>query len=306
VAVPENVACVTDTAEQMPSRRAEWRKIARIFFRRKLAVVGLVIIVLVVITAIFAPLLAPYDPYYQEKDETNHANKLAPPSSEHLLGTDSVGRDTLSRVIYGSRVSLAVGAGAVGLSTFLGVILGLIAGYFGGWIFNIIMRFLDILQALPMMIFAIVLAVVLGGGVKNIILALGIQGIAAHGRMMCGQVLTVKENDYVLAMRASGGGNLRTMFRHIFPNAFPPILVSVTIGMGAVIMAEAALSYLGIGISPPTAAWGNMISDGQRFLLTNPMLSFAPMIPLALLVFAFNMAGDGLRDALDPRLRGLI
>ena len=233
-------------------------------------------------------------------------NKLAPPSSEHWLGTDSIGRDTLSRVIYGSRVSLLVGLGAVGLSTVIGVLLGLIAGYFGGWIFNVIMRLLDILQALPMLIFAIVLSVVLGGGVRNVIIALGIQGIAAHGRLMCGQVLTVKENDYVLAMRAMGAGNSRTMFTHIFPNAFPPILVSITTGMGAVILAEAALSYLGVGISPPTAAWGSMIADGQRFLLTNPMLSFAPMIPLALAVFGFNMMGDGLRDALDPRLRGLI
>jgi ABC-type dipeptide/oligopeptide/nickel transport system permease subunit len=287
-------------------RRAEWRSIARIFFRRKLAVVGLVIILLVVLMAIFAPLLAPYDPYELEYLESGRMNKLAPPSSEHLLGTDSIGRDTLSRVIYGSRVSLLVGVGAVGLSTVVGVLLGLIAGYFGGWIFNIIMRLLDILQALPMLIFAIVLAVVLGGGVRNVILALGIQGIAAHGRLMCGQVLTVKENDYVLAMRAMGGGNTRTMLGHIFPNAFPPILVSITTGMGAVILAEAALSFLGVGISTTTAAWGSMIADGQRYLLTNPILSFAPMIPLALTVFGFNMMGDGLRDALDPRLRGLI
>jgi len=306
VAAPENTACLSDTAGQALPRRAEWKKIARIFFRRKLAVIGLVIILLVVIMAIFAPLLAPYDPYAIERDATGHQNKLAPPSSEHWLGTDSIGRDTLSRVMYGARVSLLVGLGAVGLSTVLGVLLGLIAGYFGGWIFNVIMRLLDILQALPMLIFAIVLAVVLGGGVGNIILALGIQGIAAHGRLMCGQVLTVKENDYVLAMKATGGSNLRTMLRHIFPNAFPPILVSITIGMGAVILAEAALSYLGVGISAPTAAWGDMISDGQRFLVTNPLLCFAPMIPLALTVFGFNMMGDGLRDALDPRLRGLI
>jgi peptide/nickel transport system permease protein len=303
VASPEVTQCV---GEEVSPRRAEWKTIARLFFRRRLAVVGLIIISIVVLMAIFAPLLAPYDPFEVEYLESGKINKLAPPSSEHLLGTDSIGRDTLSRVIYGSRVSLLVGVGAVGLSAVLGVLLGLIAGYFGGWIFNVIMRLLDILQALPMMIFAIVLAVVLGGGVRNVILALGIQGIAAHGRLMCGQVLTVKENDYVLAMRAMGEGNSRTMFTQIFPNAFPPILVSITTGMGAVILAEAALSFLGVGISPPTAAWGNMIADGQRFLLTNPILSFAPMIPLALTVFGFNMMGDGLRDALDPRLRGLI
>ncbi len=264
------------------------------------------IVLVVAIMAILAPVLAPYDPYMVEYLESGKINKLAPPSSEHFFGTDSIGRDTFSRVLHGSRVSLLVGVGAVGLSTVVGVILGLIAGYFGGWIFNVIMRLLDILQALPMLIFAIVLAVVLGGGIRNVILALGIQGIAAHGRLMCGQVLTVKENDYVMAMRGMGAGSIRTMLKHVFPNAFPPILVSITIGMGAVILAEAALSYLGVGVSAPTAAWGDMISDGQRFLLTNPILSFAPMIPLALTVFGFNMMGDGLRDALDPRLRGLI
>ncbi len=303
MASPEVAQCVDEGV--LPSR-AEWRNIARIFFRRKLAVVGLVIISLVVLMAIFAPLLAPLDPFEVDYLESGKIGKLAPVSSEHWLGTDSIGRDTFSRVIYGARVSLLVGLGAVGLSTVVGVILGLVAGYFGGWIFNVIMRLLDILQALPMLIFAIVLSVVLGGGVRNVIFALGIQGISAHGRLMCGQVLSVKENDYVLAMRAMGGGNIRTMVRHIFPNAFPPILVSITTGMGAVILAEAALSYLGVGISPPTAAWGSMISDGQRFLMTNPLLSFAPMIPLALAVFGFNMMGDGLRDALDPRLRGLI
>ena len=298
MASPDATQCVE---EQVLPRRAGGTTVARIFFRRRLAVAGLVIIVVVVLMALFAPLLAPYDP-----NEPDVVNRLAPPSSEHWFGTDSIGRDTFSRVIYGSRISLLVGLGAVSLSTVVGVILGLIAGFFGGWIFNVIMRVLDILQALPMLIFAIVLSVVLGGGVRNVILALGIQGIAAHGRLMCGQVLTVKENDYVLAGKAMGVGSRRIMLAHVLPNAFPPILVSITTGMGAVILAEAALSFLGVGISPPTAAWGSMISDGQRFLLTNPILSFAPMIPLALTVFGFNMMGDGLRDALDPRLRGLI
>jgi peptide/nickel transport system permease protein len=303
VASPDVAQCV---GEKVLPRRAEWKTITRIFLRRKLAVVGLVIISLVVLMAIFAPLLATHDPSEPEYLESGQMNRLAPPSSEHWLGTDSIGRDTLSRVIWGSRVSLLVGLGAVTLSTVIGVLLGLIAGYFGGWTFNVIMRLLDILQALPMLIFAIVLSAVLGGGMRNVILALGIQGIASHGRLMCGQVLTVKENDYVLAMRAMGAGSSRTMFTQVVPNAFPPILVSITTGMGAVILAEAALSFLGVGISPPTAAWGSMIADGQRFLLTNPVLSFAPMIPLALTVFGFNMMGDGLRDALDPRLRGLI
>jgi peptide/nickel transport system permease protein len=287
--------------EEARPRQAEWKGIVRVFLRRKIAVIGLVLIVIVVLMACFAPLLAPYDPY-----ETDVMNRLAPPSGQHLLGTDATGRDTLSRIIYASRTSLLVGIGAVSISTIIGGLLGMIAGYFGGWIFNIIMRLMDTLMALPMLVFAIVIAAVLGGGVKNVIIALGIQGIAGNCRLMCGQVLSVKENDYVLASRTTGISHMKMMFGHILPNAFPPILVSISIGLGAVILGEAGLSFLGVGISPPACAWGSMINDGYRFLLTNPVLSFAPGIILALLVFAFNMVGDGLRDALDPRLRGIV
>jgi peptide/nickel transport system permease protein len=287
--------------QEAPPKHSEWKRIIRVFFRRKIAVIGLVIILLMALMAIFAPLLAPYDPF-----EPDMPNRLAPPSSAHWLGTDQVGRDTLSRIIYGSRTSLLVGIGAVSMSTLIGALLGLIAGFYGGWIFNIIMRLMDTLMALPMLVFAIVIAAVLGGGVRNVILALGIQGIAGNCRLMCGQVLSIKENDYILAGRTIGVTDPRMMLRHIFPNAFPPILVSITIGLGAVILAEAGLSFLGVGISPPAAAWGSMINDGYRFVLTNPLLSFAPGVALMITVFGFNMMGDGLRDALDPRLRGVL
>jgi peptide/nickel transport system permease protein len=294
---PEALATFQESRPQY----SEWRRITRIFFRRKISVIGLVIIVGLIITAIFAPLLAPYDPYH-----TDVANKLQQPSSAHWLGTDSVGRDTLSRVIYAARTSLLVALGAMGIAAVIGQTLGLIAGYFGGWWFQIIMRIVDGMMAIPMLVSALVIATVLGGGVRNVIIALGIAMTAGQARMMCGQVLTVKQNDYVLAGRTIGVSRLRMMLRHIFPNAFQPLLVMITIGLGMTILSEAGLSFLGVGINPPTAAWGSMINDGYKYLLFNPTLSIAPGVAIMLVVFGFNMMGDGLRDALDPRLRGTL
>ncbi len=287
------------TFQESRPQYGEWRRIIRIFFGRKLSVIGLVIIVLLMITAIFAPLLAPYDPY-----QTNPRNKLAQPSSAHWLGTDSLGRDTLSRVIYASRTSLLVAVGAMGMAGVIGQTLGLIAGYFGGWWFHIIMRIMDGLMSIPMLINALVIAAVLGGGLRNVIIALGIGMAAGQCRMMCAQTLTVKQNDYILAGRTIGVSHLPMMVRHIYPNAFQPLLVMITIGLGMTILAEAGLSFLGMGISPPEAAWGSMINDGYKYLFTNPVLSIAPGVAIMLVVFGFNMVGDGLRDALDPRLRG--
>jgi peptide/nickel transport system permease protein len=275
--------------------------VARVFLRRKISAIGLVIILLMIIMAIFAPLLAPYDPF--EIDVTSF---LQSPSSQHWLGTDSVGRDLLSRMIYASRISLLVGVCAVGAAAVIGQILGLIAGYFGGWVFNIIMRSIDAMMAVPQLILALVISSVLGGGLINVIIALGVGGIPVHCRMMCGQVLTVKENDYVLAGKSTGVNAFRMMMKHIFPNSFPPLLVTITIGLGGTILAEAGLSFLGLGIDPPQAAWGSMINEGYSYLLTNPLLSLAPGFFLMLVVFGFNMMGDGLRDALDPRLRGTL
>ncbi len=285
--------------QSMPVHHGEFRRVINVFFGRKLAVFGLVIIFLLILTAIFAPWLAPYNP--NKIDMTQVTN---PPSAEHWLGTDSVGRDTLSRVIYGSRVSLLVAIGAIGTSAIIGEALGLIAAQFGGITFHIIMRLTDALMAVPMLLIALVIASVLGGGLKNIIIALGIGMIPVQCRMMCGQALTIQQNDYVIAARSIGVRDVRMMLRHIFPNAFPSILIVITIGLGTTILAEAGLSFLGVGILPPEAAWGSMIADGYKYLTTNPVLSFAPGIAIMLVVFAFNMVGDGLRDSLDPRLRG--
>jgi peptide/nickel transport system permease protein len=278
---------------------SEFRRVVRVFFGRKIAVVGLALIMLLVITAIFAPLLAPYPP-----DKMALGEDLQLPSWQHLLGTDSVGRDQLSRIIYGSRTSLIVGFGAVGISALVGLAMGMMAGYFGGWTFTIIMRLTDALMAIPMLLLALVIAAVLGSGLKNVVLALSVGMLPIQIRLMCGLVLAEKQNDYILAARSNGASDIRIMLAHAFPNAFPPLLVMITIGLGTTILAEAGLSFLGLGVDPTGAAWGSMINDGYKFLMTNPLLSFSPGIAIMLVVFGFNMMGDGLRDALDPRLRG--
>jgi peptide/nickel transport system permease protein len=280
---------------------SEFRRVARVFFGRKLAVIGLVIIIILIFTAIFAPLIAPYDPYKMDM-----AHTLNQPSAQHLLGTDSLGRDVLSRIMYGSRASLLVALGAIGMATIIGEGLGLIAAHFGGAAFHIIMRLIDTLMAIPMLLIALLLASVLGGGLKNVILALGVGMIPVHCRMMCGQAMTVKQNDYILAARAMGMGDLRMMFLQIVPNAFPSLIVVITIGLGTTILAEAGLSFLGVGVLPPSPAWGSMINDGYKYILSNPAIALAPGIAIMLVVFGFNMMGDGLRDALDPKLRGVI
>jgi len=278
---------------------SEFRRVVRVFFGRKLAGVGLFFILLLIVPAIFAPLLAPYDPY-----RVRLGDKLLEPSAQHLLGTDAIGRDTMSRIIYGSRTSLLVGIGAIGISTIVGTFLGLCAAYFGGWTYTIIMRLTDALMAIPMIINAMIISVLLGSGVKNVILALAIGSISHMIRMVCGQAMTVKQNDYILAGKVMGMSDIRMMLKQILPNAFPPILVMITIGLGTVILAEAGLSFLGIGIPAEEAAWGSMVNDGYKYLLDHPILSFAPGVAIMLVVFGFNMVGDGLRDALDPRLRG--
>jgi peptide/nickel transport system permease protein len=278
---------------------SEFRRFSRVFFGRKIVLFGMIVIVLLVISAIFAPLIAPFDPYKQNINQS-----LLQPTREHLLGTDVLGRDTLSRVIYGTRTSLIIGIFAITIAALIGMTLGLVAAYFGSITQMIIMRLIDALMSFPGIVLVLVLAAMFGGGLKNIILSLGIGMVAGYARLMCGQVLSVKENDYVLAAHSMGASNLRIMTLHILTNCFPPLIVMITMMMGGCILAEAGLSFLGYGITPPGAAWGSMVNDGYKYLLTNPVLSFAPGIAIMLVVFAFNMVGDGLRDALDPRLRG--
>ncbi len=264
-------------------------------------IVGLVIIFINLIAAIFAPWLAPYDPNKPVLDQD-----LQNPSWEHPLGTDTLGRDSLSRLIYGARTSMIIGISAVAIAALLGITLGLVAGYSGGIIYIVIMRLVDALMAFPMIMLMLIIAAMLGQGLLNICISLGIGMMAAYARMVCGQVVSIKENDYILAEKVGGVGNLRIMFRHILPNCLAPLIVMMTMMLGEAILAEAGLSYLGIGINPPDAAWGAMVNAGYPYLLSFPLLSFVPGLAIMLLVFAFNMVGDGLRDALDPKLRGTL
>jgi ABC-type dipeptide/oligopeptide/nickel transport system permease subunit len=245
--------------------------------------------------------LAPYDP-----DKIDMNNALLQPGKTHWLGTDALGRDTLSRTIYGTQISLIIGLVVVVLGSIVGMTLGLIAGYFGSWTHAIVMRVIDTLMAFPMLILALLIASLLGEGIRNVIMALSFAMVPAYARLMCGQVMTVKENDYILAGHSIGASHTRIMFRHLAPNCFPPLIVMMTMMLGTTILAEAGLSFLGIGVQPPVATWGNMVNDGRQYLLTNPILSFAPGLAIMLVVYAFNMVGDGLRDALDPQLRGVI
>ncbi len=290
----------TSFSEALP-RTSEWKRFQRVFFQRKVVFFGLIILTLLLLTAIFAPLLAPFDPY-----QNNLKESLQQPSWNHILGTDLQGRDTLSRLIYGTRTALMVGFGSVLVAGAIGVTLGLVAGYFGGITNMIIMRIMDALMGFPMILLALVIAAVLGSGLHNVIIALSVATLPGYARVMHGLTLTLRENDFILAQHSMGASKIRIMFLHILPNGLPPMIVLITLQLGALILAEAGLSFLGLGISPGEAAWGAMVSDGRRYLLTFPWLSLAPGFAIMLVVFAFNLVGDGLRDALDPRLRGLL
>jgi peptide/nickel transport system permease protein len=292
---------ISTSLAEAPPKINETRRIVRIIFGRKVVIIGIIIIFLSIIAAIFAPQLAPYDP-----DRPDLDNALLTPSRQHILGTDSLGRDTLSRIIYGARTSMIIGLSAVFIAATIGVTLGLIAGYSGGIVYTVIMRFIDAFMAFPMIMLILVIAAVLGQGLVNIVIALGIGMMAGYARLVCGQVLSVRENEYIMAERAIGASSLRIMLMHILPNCLAPLIVMMTMMLGGAILAEASLSFLGIGINPPTSAWGAMVNNGYRYLLSDPVLSFAPGVAIMLVVFAFNMVGDGLRDALDPRLRGTI
>ncbi len=278
-----------------------WQRFLRVFLGRKIVIFGTAIIVLLILVALAADVITPYDPYQQNLREA-----LRQPSNAHLLGTDALGRDTLSRIIYGTRTSLAVGINSVGLAALIGMALGLIAGYLGGWVGNLIMRCVDALMAIPPLMLALSIGSALGGGLNNVIISLGISLIPTYVRLMRGQVLAVKQADYIKASEVVGASDLSTMLVHVFPNCLSPLIVLITLNLGVAIIAEAGLSFVGLGITPPGAAWGSMVNDGYRYLMTNPILSIAPGFCVMLVVLAFNLVGDGLRDALDPRLRGTL
>ena len=284
---------------ELPPHVSGVRRFFKVFLNRPVVVFGAIVIIVLLVCAAFPEWIAPYDPIKQDLKSV-----LLQPSSQHLLGTDALGRDLVSRIIFGARTAVMVGVVALSIAAVSGMILGLTAGYFGGIAHAIIMRFIDALMAFPVLLLALAIAALLGGGLLNVMIAIGIGMMSGYARVMCGQAISVRENDYVLSAHSSGASNMRIMFRHVLPNCFPPMIVMMTMMIGMTILFEAGLSFLGIGIKEPTIAWGSLVNDGYKYLLSHPLLSVAPGIAIILVVYAFNMVGDGLRDTIDPRLRG--
>jgi len=266
--------------------------------RNRLAVFGAVIIALIVIVAVFAPFIAPH--HYARQVLRD---RFQPPSMEYPLGTDNLGRCIFSRMVYGSRLALMVGVIVVGIQVAIGVTVGLISGYFGGLIDDIIMRLVDIVIAFPAIVLALAIAAALGPGLVNVMVALGVIGWSGYARVVRGQVLSVKENDYIEAIRAVGASDMRIIFRHILPNAISPIIVMATLGMAGALLAASALSFLGLGAQPPEPCWGAILAVGRDFLRRAWWIATFPGVAIMLTVLGFNFLGDGLRDALDPRLK---
>ncbi|MGE5675634.1 MAG: ABC transporter permease [Mycobacterium leprae] len=272
-------------------------KTLRRLMKHKGAVVGSVLLLLMMAIALLAPVIAPYPP-----NDADFTASLQAPGPQHLLGTDEHGRDLLSRLIYGTRLSLAVGAISVGVGITLGVAIGAIAGFVGGWIDNVLMRFMDMLLAFPAILLAVAIVFMLGPGIEKAIIAVGIVSVPSYARITRGSVLSVRENEYVESARALGASQGRILWRHVLPNIFAPLLVRATLGTSEAILETAALGYLGLGARLPTPEWGLMLSRGSAHLYDAPHLVYFPGIAITLAVLAMNLLGDGLRAALDPRL----
>jgi peptide/nickel transport system permease protein len=294
---PEGERAVAELSGRRQSFFSDaWQRLKR----NRLAMAGLVIIVLLFMVAILADVIAPYDPLKQNLRESHLS-----PSAQHLLGTDRHGRDVLSRLIFGTRISLLVGFLPQFVSLLLAIILGLVSGYYGGWVDDLIMRLADAFFAFPSLLFMMALMFVLGPGhgLMGIILGLGIVGWAGRARIMRGQVLSIKERTYVDAARAIGASTGRIIFRHVLPNCLAPLIVITTMAIPGAIMAEAGLSFIGLGVPPTTPSWGQMLEGSRQYLRQLPWLSVWPGLAILVTVLSFNLFGDGLRDALDPYLK---
>ena len=291
-AVASPAASVDDAAD-----RSDGLHPLRQFVGDRLAATGLVIILVLTLAAVFAPFLAPHDPTV-----INPLRSLEGSSGEHLLGTDELGRDVLSRLLMGARWSLGIAALATVCVMFVGTMIGLVAGYLGGWVDAVVMRIVDALLALPSLVLYLAIIGTLGPGIRNVFIALVAISWASYARVMRGLVLSVRERAFVRASRSLGAGNSRLMLRHILPNVISPIVVLATLQLGGTILALAALGFFGLGAQPPTPEWGTMINQGRLFLQTNPGLMVYPGIAISLAVLGFNLMGDGLRDVLDPQL----
>jgi ABC-type dipeptide/oligopeptide/nickel transport system permease subunit len=271
-----------------------WRR----FIRYRPGVVGLIFIIMLVLVAVFAPVLSPYDPY---KGDT--AMRGDGPSREFLLGNDAIGRDMLSRLIYGTRVALIVGILASAIAMAIGVTVGALSGFFGGWVDTLLSRVVDTLMAFPTLALLITLSAVVGPSLTMVVIAIGTTVWASYARVVRADIMSLRQRDFIVAAQAVGATSGRVMFRHLIPNVLGPVVVLASLSIGNLIILESALSFLGVGVTPPTASWGGMLSDGRAYIRTYPHISIVPGIAITITVLAFNLLGDGVRDALDPKQR---
>jgi ABC-type dipeptide/oligopeptide/nickel transport system permease subunit len=297
-------------------QRAPWRDTLARILRNRSAVVGLVMIAIMVLMAVFADVLAPYDPVQSMLDRDDHRGLGALPrrppcipvlgceDPAHIFGLDLNGRDVFSRIVFGSRISLFIGVAVVAFAVTVGTTIGLLAGFYGGWVDDLLMRSMDVLLAFPSLLLSIAIVTVRGPGLQNALLAIGIVSIPVYARLTRAQVLSVKEMEYVIAGRALGAGPLRLIFQHILPNVLTPLIVQSTLGIGTAVIEIAALSFLGLGDDPKIPEWGRMLADARSYVFTAPHMVFYPGFFITFTVLGFNLMGDGLRDSLDPRLRG--
>ncbi|MPZ53672.1 MAG: ABC transporter permease subunit [Acidimicrobiia bacterium] len=296
VAVP-----LTEPDELLDQPTSVWRLTLRRFLRRKLGVVGLFIVVTIALVALLAPVIAPYDPL-QPLNQIEDVQRRDPPSAEHILGLDSNARDQFSRIVYGARVSLPLGFTTVLLAILVGAGIGAIAGYFGGWVDNILMRIMDVILGFPALILAIAIVFILGPGIRNTLLAIAIVTLPQYARVMRSSVLSIREIDYVSASEALGASPWRILRTRVLPNALTPLVVLGTLGIANAILEAAALSFLGLGAQPPTPEWGATLAQERALIFTFPHLVIFPGLAIMFTVLGFNLLGDGLRDALDPSL----
>ncbi len=279
-------------------KRSQKQEIWRRFKKNRGALIGAVIVMALIFCAVFAPLISPYDPIKQDRP-----NRLQPPSAQHWFGTDELGRDILSRIIYGARISMSVGLIAIAISLVGGVTLGAIAGFYGGRLDDIIMRFMDVLLSIPSILLNISIVAALGSGLQNVMIAIGISSIPGYCRLVRASILTLREQEFVDASRAAGASDFFLITQHILPNCMAPIIVQASLRIGGAILSCASMSFIGLGIVPPTPEWGSMLSTGRDFLRDAPHLCTFPGLAIMAAVFSMNLMGDGLRDALDPKLK---
>lgn len=291
-------AAETDSSASAHLSRTPWSMMLKRFKKNKRAMVGLWMVVVFVLVALSAPWIAPYDPY-----EQNMQQMLESPSLAHPFGTDEFGRDILSRIIYGAQISLMIGIVGVFIAVVLGVTLGTISGYFGGFLDSLIMRIMDIFMAFPSFLLALAIVSVLGPGMVNVMIAIGIFAVPNFARIARSAVIAVKNKEYIEAAEAMGASHTRIIFKHIIPNSLAPIIVLSTMRIATAILTAAGLSFLGMGAQPPTPEWGAMLSTGREYLRASPHVSTIPGLAIMFMVLSFNMLGDGLRDALDPKMK---